>query len=43
MNKKQIDKANKIKRLKKGNVAPSFQASSEKEIGTANAKAPIDI
>ena len=32
---------NTISRLDKGSVSPSFQASSEKEIGTAKAKAPI--
>jgi hypothetical protein len=39
--KNEIDRINIISRLDKGSVSPSFQASSENEIGTAKAKAPI--
>jgi hypothetical protein len=37
----ETDRKNTISRLVKGSVSPSFQASSENEIGTAKAKAPI--
>jgi len=39
--KNEIDRINTNSKLVKGSVSPGFQASSENEIGTPNAKATI--